>query len=276
MLDHKLRPGQIISNDEITKLFKVGNMGGMRRSHATNSLVLISDHTKGVYDDRWENNICFYTGMGLKGDQLLASQNKTLYESDLNAITVYLFEVHIQGNYRFHGQVKLYEQPFQDQQIDAEGIMRKVWIFPLILVQGIEPASIPSREIETLEKSRAKNARRLCKRDLDEHIKKASKRPGLVQIKTTGFYRNQYVAEYVRRRAKGRCELCAGLGPFLDRDGLPFLEVHHVKWLSDGGEDTIFNTVALCPNCHRKMHLINSKHDVDQLLQVPKLNNQTT
>lgn len=36
--------GQIVTNNEITKAFKVGNMGGMRRSKATESLVIISDH----------------------------------------------------------------------------------------------------------------------------------------------------------------------------------------------------------------------------------------
>ncbi|WP_296863638.1 HNH endonuclease [Thermosyntropha sp.] len=29
----------------------------------------------------------------------------------------------------------------------------------------------------------------------------------------------------------------------------------HIEWLSRGGTDTIDNTVALCPNCHRKMHV---------------------
>jgi predicted restriction endonuclease len=28
----------------------------------------------------------------------------------------------------------------------------------------------------------------------------------------------------------------------------------HVRRLSDGGTDTVFNTVALCPNCHRQFH----------------------
>lgn len=268
MHDHKLIVGQIISNGELTKLFKVGNMGGMRRSHATNSLVLISDHTKGIYDDRWENNICFYTGMGLKGDQTLSSQNKTLQESDQNGICVYLFEVHIAGQYRFHGQVHLAANPFQEEQMDIDGKLRKVWIFPLTSSQAIEPTSIPIQDLATLEKSRAKSSRKLSKETLEEYVKKAPKKPGTVQTKSTGYYRNQYVVEYVRRRANGRCELCANLGPFVVGDGLPFLEVHHVKWLSGGGEDTVENTVALCPNCHRKMHLINSKDDVDQLLKV--------
>lgn len=39
--------GDIITNDNIREAFKCGNMSGMRRSHSTNTLVVISDHTKG-------------------------------------------------------------------------------------------------------------------------------------------------------------------------------------------------------------------------------------
>lgn len=28
-------------------------MGGMRRSKTTGTLVILSDHTKGLYDDKW-------------------------------------------------------------------------------------------------------------------------------------------------------------------------------------------------------------------------------
>ncbi|HHE3726254.1 TPA: HNH endonuclease, partial [Escherichia coli] len=42
--------------------------------------------------------------------------------------------------------------------------------------------------------------------------------------------------------------------PFLKEDGTPFLEVHHIEWLSKGGEDSVENAIALCPNCHRQAH----------------------
>ena len=42
--------------------------------------------------------------------------------------------------------------------------------------------------------------------------------------------------------------------PFNDKKGRPFLESHHIRWLSEGGADSIDNVAALCPNCHRKMH----------------------
>ena len=34
-----------------------------------------------------------------------------------------------------------------------------------------------------------------------------------------------------------------------------------------GGEDSISNTVALCPNCHRKMHVLNQTADREKLIR---------
>lgn len=48
MFNPGLRIGQTIKNDDLVNIFKCGNMGGMRRSKTTNSLVLVSDYTKGL------------------------------------------------------------------------------------------------------------------------------------------------------------------------------------------------------------------------------------
>jgi 5-methylcytosine-specific restriction protein A len=77
--------------------------------------------------------------------------------------------------------------------------------------------------------------------------------------------RNPAVAEYAKRQANGACDLCLAPAPFTHRQ-IPFLECHHVIWLSAGGDDTINNTVALCPNCHRKMHVVDAKADRQALL----------
>jgi len=72
-----LKPGMTLSNSQVSSTFRCGNMGGMRRSKTTNSLVLISDPFKGLYEDRWDEDILHYTGMGKIGDQSLESaQNK--------------------------------------------------------------------------------------------------------------------------------------------------------------------------------------------------------
>lgn len=56
------------------------------------------------------------------------------------------------------------------------------------------------------------------------------------------------------QQATGNCECCNQPAPFNGADGSPFLEVHHVRHLADGGSDTVENAVALCPNCHRELH----------------------
>ena len=124
--------GAIVSNAVMTEAFKVGNMGGMRRSKTTGTLVLISDNTKGLYHDKWHDGILHYTGMGIIGDQVLRdNQNKTLAESDTNGVEVHLFEVDTSGKYTYQGVVKFAGEPYQETQPDDNGDPRKVWIFPL-------------------------------------------------------------------------------------------------------------------------------------------------
>lgn len=60
--------GSTVSNADIIAEFKCANMGGMRRSNATNTLVIVSDHTKGLYEDKWFGDILHYTGMGKSSD----------------------------------------------------------------------------------------------------------------------------------------------------------------------------------------------------------------
>jgi len=133
----ELKPGQVIINEELKKIFKCSNTGGMRRSYRTNSLVIVSDHTRGIYRDKWIDGKLYYTGMGLKGDQSINfSQNKTLAESHQNAVTIHLFEVSEPMKYLYHGRVKLADKPYQEQQPDEKSKLRKVWIFSLALVDS--------------------------------------------------------------------------------------------------------------------------------------------
>lgn len=96
----------------------------------------------------------------------------------------------------------------------------------------------------------------------------AAKRTNRTEAKPTSqFQRDQFISEYAKRRAGGKCQLCGKDAPFKNKKGQPYLESHHVIWLSDGGEDSIDNVAALCPNCHRKMHVLNNAEDVKYLLE---------
>jgi hypothetical protein len=70
----------------------------------------------------------------------------------------------------------------------------------------------------------------------------------------TRYKRDPGVIAWVLAASNGTCEACRNPAPFSRSDQTPFLEVHHLKPLADGGPDTTDNAAACCPNCHREMH----------------------
>lgn len=83
----------------------------------------------------------------------------------------------------------------------------------------------------------------------------APRKPAIVQRLVSVFVRNPDVVAEVLDRADGKCERCPATAPFRRKsDGTPYLEVHHRVQLSAGGDDTVENSIALCPNCHRELH----------------------
>ncbi len=73
--------------------------------------------------------------------------------------------------------------------------------------------------------------------------------------------RSALVSSIVKERAAGVCQLCNKPAPFFNKNGEAYLECHHVVWLARGGADEVYNAVALCPNCHRKMHILDNEED---------------
>ncbi|HEY1092364.1 MAG TPA: HNH endonuclease signature motif containing protein [Burkholderiaceae bacterium] len=88
-----------------------------------------------------------------------------------------------------------------------------------------------------------------------QRLQAAPKLPKRTPVVLFAFERNPDVVAEALFRAEGQCGRCEADAPFLRRkDRTPYLEVHHVIQLSEGGEDTIENAIALCPNCHRELH----------------------
>lgn len=73
-------------------------------------------------------------------------------------------------------------------------------------------------------------------------------------IEVTRYSRSSEVREYVKARADGVCEGCDEPAPFTSETGDPYLHAHHVHELSSGGSDTPDSVIALCPNCHYRVH----------------------
>jgi hypothetical protein len=83
---------------------------------------------------------------------------------------------------------------------------------------------------------------------------KGNQTPERADSSKTGFIRDPNVIAWVLAEADGICEACKSAAPFLRAGGEPYLEVHHVRPLADGGPDTVDNAIACCPNCHRRLH----------------------
>lgn len=245
-------------------IHSVSTQGGMRKSNKTNSLVLITS-LESTYSDRWEEDVLHYTGEGLNGDQVLKRQNLTLAESNENGVNVFLYEKLRENAYRFHGRVKLSAHPYQELQNDESDKSRKVWMFPLKATE-VAP-SIPKSLVDSELIKEQKKLRKLAKDALAAAAMKDSKRArkSARVVTTIQQQRSPAISLCIKAFAEGVCDLCSVEAPFRDEYDQPYLECHHITWLAKGGEDVLENTVALCPNCHRKMHHLNNQEDITRL-----------
>ena len=97
-----------------------------------------------------------------------------------------------------------------------------------------------------------------------KRLENASKIPEKVPVASFAYRRNPDVVAEVLHRANGKCEACQADAPFRRKsDGNPYLEVHHCRPLADGGEDTVENAIAVCPNCHRRFHYGDGEYKIE-------------
>lgn len=111
------------------------------------------------------------------------------------------------------------------------------------------------RQLEGVLDDQAAVLEKLGAEALLEQMQKTSGRP--VARRTVAglqvYSRDPHVVAYVRLRAQYKCEQCGEVG-FAKDNGTPYVEVHHLIPLSEGGDDTIENAAALCATCHRRLH----------------------
>ncbi|HCE2690165.1 HNH endonuclease [Vibrio parahaemolyticus] len=107
---------------------------------------------------------------------------------------------------------------------------------------------------ESLE-NRISKSKKSTSLERQKRIEAAGGKPKRIKVVATYYIRNPDVIVETLARANGYCERCKNKAPFLRRtDRSPYLEVHHIIPLSEGGDDLLENTIALCPNCHRDAH----------------------
>ncbi|MFC3124328.1 HNH endonuclease [Pseudoroseomonas globiformis] len=70
------------------------------------------------------------------------------------------------------------------------------------------------------------------------------------------FERDPLLSAIAKVRASFRCEVVGCVHPtFVSKDGQPYVEVHHIMPLSQGGPDVLNNLACVCPAHHREVHV---------------------
>jgi len=136
--------------------------------------------------------------------------------------------------------------------------LRSIVIPEHVLSQLKEMRRVGVRKLGDLEvefRNRVSESLALSSEKRRKRLSASPKTPETAEVITKVFMRNPDVVAEVLVRANGHCESCGHTAPFVRvTDGSPYLEVHHRVRLADGGNDTVENAMALCPNCHRKTH----------------------
>lgn len=116
-------------------------------------------------------------------------------------------------------------------------------------------------ESETTD-STLESLRKKAEEDAEENVETTSR-----SLATKEYTRSNSVRNYVLARADGYCEGCGEPAPFVSKTGDPYLHAHHIHELSGGGSDTPDTVMALCPNCHYRVHHGNDGDEYNQKLK---------
>ena len=198
--------GQLYSNDEIFSALKVSNAGGVRvalhdkavlRAVVMTSVQGIHSIAENPYHDRLEADVLTYTAAGKLGQQTLAGANSRLIEQKTFNFPIHGFVLVASRRdrsvgpkrWRYLGLLE-YVRHYPDSQLDADGKIRKVWLFEFRIHQDREVVPLAIEAALTSQILIASRLRNATSSDDDEIIDESS------NLQATSIER----AEYVRSR----------------------------------------------------------------------------
>ena len=215
-------------------------------------LVISGDEgSKHGYDDWCDDlGVWHYFGQGKTGDMTFGTNNTAVRDHTINGRELHLFRQSRKAYLRYEGQYVCTEYEYTEAP-DTNDELRQAIVFSLVPFESVDDDSkvdpalasgesrwdIPMAELRALAAERA---------TVSGHVSYAQRK---------AYHRSAALKAYVRRRANGNCEGCGDPAPFISKtDGKPYLEPHHTTRLADGGPDHPGHVIALCPDCHRRVH----------------------
>jgi len=247
-----------------------GQQQGGRSTPSRRPVVLLFTGEAGEqhgYRDGWsKDGVFLYTGEGQRGDMRFSRGNLAIRDHAPLGRYLHLFE-YIKGDGK--GLVRYVDQmvctgfSFRDSP-DTTGAERKAIIFELTPIQEFladEESEVESKDLDE-ESLEEESLEELRKRAMTASAsgRDPKERKALARL------RSHAIKVYVLKRSGGKCEGCQSSAPFRTSRGLPYLEPHHIRRLSDGGPDHPRWVVAACPNCHRRAHYSEDAHSYNGYL----------
>jgi 5-methylcytosine-specific restriction protein A len=220
-------------------------------SHPLIMLVTGESGTAYGYTDGWEDDGTFrYFGEGQVGDMSFVRGNRAVLEHAAAGRELHLFEDLNDAHLRYVGEMTCAGFDWVDKVPDRNGAARRAIAFRLIPVDAADPDDDPpppgapaDDTLWTRPLAELRQAAVEAPQDVDPH-----------EARRRVWVRSRALRIYVLRRADGTCEACGQPAPFTTSAGRPYLEAHHTRRISDGGPDDPRWVIAVCPNCHCRVH----------------------
>jgi 5-methylcytosine-specific restriction protein A len=242
----ELEAGRVYRRRELHDRFKGQRQGGISTPADRSEIFLFTGSSGASYgyeDFEDDAGVLHYFGEGQRGDMQFTGGNKAIRDHALAGKELLLFEQERRGFVRYLGRRVCAGFEWKDGVPDVDLASRRAIVFQLVSEDSLTtPADPGLGEEESLEALRAAAS----EGPAESGTSKVSKRKV--------YRRSAALRRYVLARAKGGCEGCGQPAPFSTAEGSPFLEPHHVRRLSDGGPDHPAWVIALCPNCHARVH----------------------
>ena len=245
---------------DIHSIYKGQQYGGIATPAEHPYIFIFTGDAGGEYgyiDDFDPNGTFKYTGEGQEGDMRMTKGNLAIHDHQKNNKEILLFESTSRGFVRFLGYCNYVFHHIAERP-DRNGELRDAIVFHLDIVntkntdiaQTLSPKVVEAPKAVYITKpSKGKSLQQLREIALSSTPTHASTKEKIQSIQN----RSTAIKLYAKKRANGICEGCNETAPFETKSG-PYLEIHYLTRLADGGADLPQNIIALCPTCHRKAH----------------------
>lgn len=251
-------PGQVYNRrEDLHGHYGGQHQGGISTPAEYPIIFLISTETGSRYgykDEFRPDGTYWFTGEGQAGDMEMKRGNRAVRDHIGDNKEMHLFEGDGEGQVWYVGQARYLDHHWEERRDENEE-MRDAIIFEL----AVDPTSDLDQDgVEEPTEDYDESSQRWWTRDEDKlreiALRKSRSSTSERDTRQRVYRRARAVQVYVRRRAEGVCEGCGREAPFETPQGRPYLEAHHVRRVSDGGPDHPRWVIALCPNCHRRVH----------------------